>query len=298
MGSELSKFYRVPKININLPSGGNYYAEGEVNLSIDGTLPISAMTARDELMLKSPDALLNGDCLVHIIQSCVPAIKNPKKLLAPDVESILLGIFYASYGPTISFKSICTNKECNHENAYEIEIRKLLDTVKTIEFPAVVEINLGEINSVETILRVFVKPYTFETNTRHQLTLFEHTKMLQVLADNTMDDQKKLATFNSCFEKMVQLKFENILECIEKFEIREKINNEWVVKTEDSIENIKDFVFNAEKSLIDPIIEKVDSLNSKGIDSEYDVTCDKCSNNFKTQLDFDPVSFFVKDSNR
>src|SRR5579863_5230677 len=134
--NDLNKFYRIPKININLPTQGKFYKEGFIKLSMDGSLPIRAMTAKDELMLKSPDALLNGDCLVHIIQSCVPEIKHQKKLLAPDVESILLGIFYASYGPKISFKAVCP--ECKHENTFEVEIRKLLDTVTLLNLPAVV----------------------------------------------------------------------------------------------------------------------------------------------------------------
>ena len=40
------------------------------------------MTAKDEMMFKTPDALLNGQATVDVIQSCIPAINGmPGKYL-------------------------------------------------------------------------------------------------------------------------------------------------------------------------------------------------------------------------
>ena len=63
MSNALTKYQRTPKLYIKLPSGGKYYEKGSIDLSMEGTLPIRAMTARDELLLKSPDALLNGESI-------------------------------------------------------------------------------------------------------------------------------------------------------------------------------------------------------------------------------------------
>jgi hypothetical protein len=35
------------------------------------------MTAKDELMFKTPDALLNGQSTVEVVKSCIPAIQDP-----------------------------------------------------------------------------------------------------------------------------------------------------------------------------------------------------------------------------
>lgn len=296
MASELKNIYRVPKININLPSGKDFYHKDTVNLSIDNSLPIRAMTARDELMLKSPDALLNGDCLVHIIQSCVPEISDPKQLLAPDVEAILLGIFYASYGPKIEFKAKCPT--CEHENHFEVEIRHILDTASILSLPASVEKDLGTINNIPTKIITFVKPYTFETNTRHQLQLFEHSKMLQVLSDDKSEDEKKLAVFNECFAKIVNIKFENVVQCINHIEIHEQINSEWRVNTITNSEDIEDMIFNADSALVEPIIEKIDHLNESGVKNDFDAICQntKCKHEWNARVEFNPVNFFVKGS--
>ena len=110
---------------------------------MDGSLPIRAMTARDELMLKSPDALLNGDSLVHIISSCVPDIIDPKKVYAPDIEAIILGIFFASYGKTIDFKRKVI--ELMHKKGYALDTPKIPPTDTTIK--ELKELNLKELNA-------------------------------------------------------------------------------------------------------------------------------------------------------
>lgn len=296
MATELSKIYRVPKININLPSGKNYYPTDLVALSMDHSLPVRAMTAKDELMLKSPDALLNGDCLVHIISSCVPEIKDPKKLLAPDVEAILLGIFYASYGPKIEFKAKCPN--CEHENHFEVEIRNILDSSTILSLPAVLESEANTIDNVPTKIVTRVKPYTFETNTRHQLQLFEHSKMLQVLSDDNSEDSRKLQVFNDCFTKIVNIKFENVVQCIDSIEIHEQINGEWKITPITDEKEIEDFIFNADSALIDPIMKKIDELNESGIKNDFDAKCAKCEHEWNTKVEFNPVNFFVKSSYR
>lgn len=296
MSTELNKYYRVPKINVNLPSLGKFYKPGFLDASMDGSLPVRAMTARDELMLKSPDALLNGDCLVHIIKSCVPAIENPKYLLAPDVEAVLLGIFFASYGPNLDFKSECP--ECKKENEFQVPIRGILDSMTHIEHPASVTLELGAVEGIETKFVVHVQPYTFETNTKHQLSVFEHNKMLQVLAKDDIDDEKKLAMFNSCFEKIVTLKFENVVKCITQIDVIETVNGEEVCKHITDLEEIQSFVFNAEKSMVDPIVKRVDELNVTGINSDFTAECSACNHTWTTKVEFNPVNFFVSGSNR
>ena len=57
----LKDFYRSPKLYIQLPSGGKFYDDDVIDWPESGELPILAMTPRDELIVRNPDALLNGD---------------------------------------------------------------------------------------------------------------------------------------------------------------------------------------------------------------------------------------------
>lgn len=310
MTSELNRFYRLPKININLPSGGKFYDKDFIKFSMDGSLPVRAMTAKDELLLKSPDALLNGDCLVHIISSCVPEISDVKKLSAPDVEAVLLAIFHASFKPTIEFKSTCP--ACGHENEFEIEIRQLLDLNANKEIDNVVSIDLGVIENVPTKFLVHVKPYTFETNTRHQLMTFEHSKLLQIMGNDNTSDEDKIKAFNTSFKKMVDLKFKNVLDCVLKIVIVRHINGEEQTQEITDVSEITDFIFNADKAFVEPVIERIEKLNASGVNNHFDAVCTgtvdrldgenkvkvTCGHKWPTTVEFNPTSFFVKNSSR
>jgi hypothetical protein len=63
------------------------------------------MTAKDELMLKTPDALMNGQATVEVIKSCVPSIKNPWHMPSIDIDTILIAIRIATYGENMEFSS-------------------------------------------------------------------------------------------------------------------------------------------------------------------------------------------------
>ena len=81
---------RQPKIYIKLPSNGNYWSDGSLQLSPNGEYPVYSMTAKDELILKTPDALLNGQAVVDVIQSCLPNIINAWECPQIDVDLILV----------------------------------------------------------------------------------------------------------------------------------------------------------------------------------------------------------------
>lgn len=72
----LKKYFRQPKVYVTLPSKGEYWPDGTIEIPESGEFPIYAMTAKDELAMKTPDALLNGQATVDVIQSCVPNIKK------------------------------------------------------------------------------------------------------------------------------------------------------------------------------------------------------------------------------
>jgi hypothetical protein len=57
-----------------------------------------SMTTKDEITLKTPDALLNGQGVVNVIESCCPAIKDAWAMPSIDVDATLIAIRIASYG--------------------------------------------------------------------------------------------------------------------------------------------------------------------------------------------------------
>jgi len=110
----LKNYFRQPKLFLSLPSKGKYYPEGSLEVSESGEYPVFSMTAKDELSLKTPDALINGQSTVDVIQSCIPSIKNAWKMPSLDLDAALIAIRIATYGEmmTVSTKVPVINAYC------------------------------------------------------------------------------------------------------------------------------------------------------------------------------------------
>ena len=98
----LKKYYRQPKQFVKLPSGYKFYPEGSVEVPESNEVAVYPMTAKDEMLLKTPDALLNGEATVSVIQSCIPAIKNAWAMPSIDCDAALMTIRMATYGNTMT----------------------------------------------------------------------------------------------------------------------------------------------------------------------------------------------------
>ena len=96
----LNKYFRQPAIYISLPSG-NTYPPHVVEPTQTGELAVMPMTAKDEIKFKTPDALMNGQGVVDVIQSCIPAIKDAWQVRSYDIDTVLIAIRIATYGETM-----------------------------------------------------------------------------------------------------------------------------------------------------------------------------------------------------
>ncbi len=127
VSNPLANYFRQPKIWLKLPSEGKFYSKGAIDISANGTYPVYAMTAKDELMFKTPDALLSGESTVQVIKSCIPAIMDPWKMPSIDLDVCLIAIRIATYGETMELHSTCPH--CNSENEFEMNLTAWLERV-------------------------------------------------------------------------------------------------------------------------------------------------------------------------
>ena len=88
----LRQYFRQPAIYLRLPTSGDHWPEGSINIPPNGELPVLPMTAIDEITYRTPDALFNGQAVVDVIQSCVPSIKNAWAAPAPDINALLTAV--------------------------------------------------------------------------------------------------------------------------------------------------------------------------------------------------------------
>lgn len=204
--SVLSKYKRQPKIYLKLPSGGKWYASNPMEKSGSGELPIYSMTARDELMIKTPDALMSGEATVEVIKSCCPLIDDPWTMPAIDLDAILIAIRIATYGEKMELEvpiRYYENKEVKFESERtEIDLRQLLDNMQGKAWNDT--FSIGD-------LTFRLRPLTYKESTGFFMSTFENQRLAQILQNDKIDDAEKLKAFKEGFKKLSQMTLDMIV---------------------------------------------------------------------------------------
>ena len=102
-GNPLAAFFRKSKLSLTLPSHGKWYPKNSLTYDTNGKLPVFAMNASDDIKFRTGDATMTGQNIYVVIKSCVPNINQPNVIPHIDIDSILLAIRVASYGPDFDF---------------------------------------------------------------------------------------------------------------------------------------------------------------------------------------------------
>jgi hypothetical protein len=240
----LAKHFRQPKIYIKLPSNGEYYDNG-LEKTENGEYPVLGMTARDELMYKTPDALLNGQATVDVIQSCFPHIKNAWNVPSIDLDAILIAIRIASVGEKLDLSFNVPG--LNEERSYEIDLRILLDQIYNQTYE-----NLVQIDN----LTVELRPTSYRYFTDLALKTFEQQRIFVLLKDESLSEQQKLEKIQNSFSKLTDINLELVKNSI----LSINFTSEPSVTNRD---HISEFINNCDKEVFSAIIKHVEIQKKK-----------------------------------
>jgi T4 bacteriophage base plate protein len=271
----LAKHFRQPAIYIKLPSNGKFWPEAALDLPVTGEIPVYPMTARDEITLRTPDALLNGQGVVDIIQSCCPNIKDAWSMPSIDVDAILLNIRIASYGSNMDFDTDCT--ACKEESNFTLDISNLVGQIAMPDYTTLLEFDNLKI-------RLRPQPY-FEVNKTNQLT-FTEQQILRTINDSTLSDDEKKSKTDEYLQRLIDL---NINICA---------NSTQEIITEDgTIVNNPDFIkeyYNmADYKVMRQIQQRLTEINNQAAIKPIHVVCKACKHEYDVPLNFDYANFFA-----
>ena len=284
ISNPLSKHFRQPKIYINLPSNGNFYANNSIEISANGEYPVYAMTAKDELKFKTPDALLNGQATVDVIQSCVPNIKNAWEVPSIDVDVILIAIRLATYGDKMELTTKIPNTEI--ERSYDVDLRVLLDQLRVHEYENIVHVNDFNIE---------IAPLSYKYFTETALKTFEEQRLFRALNSDTLSEVEKIQKFNESFNRITDIN----INIVSRSVVSVQYKDEPVVTKREFID---EFFNNIDKEVFQKLIEHVDTQKQKfSIKPLEVITLEEdrelgAPETFKLPITFDQSNFFVKGS--
>ena len=281
----LRKFFRQAKIHIPLPSKGLFYPEGSIDYPETGEVPVFAMTAKDELTMKTPDALLNGQATVDLIKSCVPAIKDPWKMPTLDLDALLIAIRIATYGEkmeiTTSVPGLVDSTGATEKRKFDVDLKKVL--AKLVSAVYVSEVQMRE-------LVVHTRPLSYKEFTTTSLKTFEEQRIFSIVNDDNMDDEEKLEKFNKSFIKLTDLTISTMNKSIYKIQIGDtEVTNE---------KHIQEFMNNSDKEFYKFITDHLDSQRKafaieplKAIASDEDIARG-APKEWEIPITFDQSNFF------
>jgi hypothetical protein len=275
----LASFYRTPKLYITLPSLYKFYNNGEVEVPETNELAVYSMTAKDEMSMKNPDALLNGEAVASLIKSCVPAVKNPRALVSNDVDALLVAIQGASYGDDIEIKSKCP--KCDEPVEAKASIQASLENMTVVNESYVIETSSG--------LTIEIKPFSFESSVKAGIAGFKNTRSIQSIME-IEDEMERLRLFNENFTELAILNFDLLVDGVSKITGQTPDGEDFVVSNP---EHIREYLENCESSVGKLIDEKIREMKDVGIQKKVLLECDKCKHQYEENIGFDPVNFFI-----
>ena len=278
----LTAYMRQPKIYIRLPSQGQFWPTGSLENTATGEFPVYSMTAKDELLLKVPDALLNGQAVVDVIQSCVPNIKDAWKMPSLDVDVVLLGMRIATYGEMMTTPVKLENGE---EYEYSTDLRKVMDDLMS-------SIHWDQILPINNEMTIYLRPLTYKSITDAAIKTFETQRMLQTVNEDKISDEEKSRLFKDSFNKLSAATIGTLNTCIYKIDT-----------PAGSVENalfIREFVDNMDKSIFDAVQKHLTRLQEGNSIKPIKITVTDdmrakgaTGDTIEIPITFDPSTFFA-----
>ena len=269
----LRQYFRQPAIYLRLPSGGDYWPQGSLNLPVNGELPVYPMTAIDEITYRTPDALFNGSAVTAVIQSCVPNIVDAWAAPAIDINAILVAIRIASFGHEMSITPDCP--ACQTTAELNVDLRVLLDSTGRADYSK--PFKHGD-------LEVTFQPIDYREANRTSQQQFEYQRTIQSVSMSELTDEEKVRQLNAALQQITALTVSALVASIAS------IRTPTATVTER--EHIEEFINHCDRNLFAKMRDTVVEMRTQADLPPLDIECENCHHKYKSAVNLDQASFF------
>ena len=269
----LQQYFRQPKIYIDLPLSGVYSSKG--TLTQYEKLPIFGMTGMDEIIMKTPDALLSGESVAKVIASCCPAVIDSNKLCNFDVNKLLCAIKIATYGNDFDIDHVCS--ECSTEATYTLSVGEFIEYYNNCKSDFKIELD-------DIVIKL--RPLTYQESNKFDYDMFIVQKQLNqvVLADQTTPTDENAILMADLFEKL------NTIQSSIVFTAIDEIQTKTTVVTERDF--IKEYLDNSDQVVYNKIKEKyIDIAKTYALPAKT-VICGNCNHEDTVGVELNYTTFF------
>lgn len=268
----LRQYFRRPAVYLRLPSGENFYPQTVVEPSETGELPVYPMTAIDEITVKTPDALFNGEAIAEIIKSCLPNIKDPWAINNVDLDAILLAIRASSSGDKFEIETKCPS--CKEETKFDINLPRTLASIDPSGYKTEMQIN-------ELVIKF--KPLSYREINDASLKQFEIQKIYDAI-DKLKDEDAKNKNMKEAINKLTSFTMDLIANSIQHI----KTPTDTVTEKE----FILDFLQHCDRRVYIKIRDHGVELRNQTSVKPFDIKCPECEHQYKQPFTVNYSDFF------
>lgn len=273
----LQKYFRQPSIYVKLPSEGKFYPPGTLDMPVNGEIPVYPMTAMDEIVNRTPDALFNGSAVAEIFKSCIPNIKDPWAIPQTDVDMLLTAVRIASYGHEMEMTVTCPH--CNESQDYALDLRVVIDQYQSPDYSKPAQIS---------DLEIFFKPMSYHDLNETAKAQFEQQKVMQMTQANAdIPDEDKMTALGQALTNVTKLTMGAMAHSIAMV----RVNGDPV----DNPEHIKEFMDNCDTKIFNRIRDHLSTLREGTELKPLSIKCsnEECGKEYQQPFTLDMSNFFV-----
>jgi rubredoxin len=272
MDNPLKQYFRRPALYLKIPSAGQYYKQGSIDLPENKELPIFPMTAIDEITTKTPDALFNGTAVVDIIKSCVPNIKDPWAIPIMDLDPILISIRAATHSNEMEVTSICPS--CNEDGKYGVNLIGLLNGLNSGNYDEIVEVDE---------LKFKFNPLSYKQVNDLNLKQFQISQLARSMDDLENEEQRQKIS-SSLIQELNNLATSLVSESIEYITTPSAIvqDKKYII----------DFLQNCDKKTFERLKQTTIDIRDKSQLKPMKIKCVNCGHEYQQSLTINVTDFF------
>lgn len=277
----LQKYFRQPKLHVRLPSGGKYYPPGSLDLPESGEVAIYPLTAKDELLLKTPDSLMNGTATADVIKSCVPQIKQPWYMPSLDVDALIMAIRIATYGENMTITVKVPNT--GDEKDFTIDLNSVIAPLMSATYADTIKMNN---------MTITLRPLMYSEFTKDALRSFEEQRVYNLVNDDTVPNEEKMERFRAAFNRLTDLTVETVAKSIAKIELTDG-------QVVSDPKHLLEFMQNTSKEFYTTILDHITEQRDKFAVKPFIAKTTKeeqekgAPETFEVPITFDQSNFFV-----
>ena len=278
MSSFLNEFKRQPKIFLDLPCQGNFWQEG--TLESFSNIPIYGMTAMDEILIKTPDALFSGESTAKVIESCVPSIKDAWAMPSYDLDFLLIAIRIATYGEGMDIETTCPY--CKQSTQSTINLNMLLE-----DFISKDPIQSFSIKG----LTINIRPLAYRQWSKFNIDEYTIRRQILNYQKQELDDIEKEKVIRELLDNLSALSLNTAVAQIDSIQGADG-------QKEKSPNEILDFITNTDQLFYKQLQSNIERIKGEWSLPQVEIKCNntECEKTYSTNLTMDYSNFFVNRS--